>query len=80
MEFYFCMCFESLSRTAYKVCCFYTIRLRLSKPFSYFVEITNLVPKVESMTKLRPDLNGAHFFIAIVGMFYLRIWFYRNKK
>jgi hypothetical protein len=43
------------------------INVRLSgvEAFSYFVEITNLVPKVESMTKLRPGLNGAHFFIAL---------------
>ena len=26
--------------------------------FLFFVEITNLVPKVESMTKLRPGLSG----------------------
>ncbi len=61
MEFYFFMCFESLSRTTYKVYCFYTVRLRLSKPFCYLVEITNLVPKVESMTKLRPGLSGNPF-------------------
>jgi hypothetical protein len=43
------------------------INVRLSgvEAFSNVVEITNLVPKLKSMTKLRPGLNGAHFFIAM---------------
>lgn len=74
------MCFEILSRTTYKVCCFYTVRLRLSKPFSNLIEVTNLVPKVESMTKLRPDLSGAHFFIAVDAISIVGLRFCAIKK
>jgi len=42
--------------------------------------LTNLAPKVESMTKLRPDLNGSSFFYCNVRNFYCRTNFLCNKK
>jgi len=41
------------------------VRLSGVEAFSYFVEITNLIPKVESMTKLRPGLSGNPFLLVI---------------
>jgi len=57
------------------------INVRLSgvEAFSNVVEITNLVPKVESMTKLRPGLNGAHFLLRCLT-FLLIGRFLSNKK
>jgi len=48
-----------------KIVIYEIVRLSGVEAFSDFFEITNLVPKVESMTKLRPGLSGNPFLLVI---------------
>ena len=47
------------------------VRLSGVEAFSYFVEITNLIPKVESMRKIAPRLEWSSFSAVAMAN---RVW------